>query len=129
MDLNRVEIIGRLAQDPKEIKLQSGLGLVTFAVATNHAYKNAKTKEKKEFVDFHDVLTWGNLAGICKKYLKKGKKVYLEGRLRNRTWEDKNKVKHYKTEVIASNLIMLDKATPQVEKQEEEVEIDSNQPF
>ncbi len=130
MDLNRVILIGHLARDPKELKLKSGVGLVRFAVATNRVYRNSKTKEKKEFVNFHEVIAWGKLAEICKTYLKKGKKVYLEGRLQNRTWEDKDKVKHYKTEVVAGNMIMLDKATPRIEKQEDQEEVDlENVPF
>lgn len=126
MDLNRVVLIGHLARDPQEVKLPSGSILSRFALATNRVTKDSKTKEKKELVSYHDISAWGKLGGICQKYLKKGSKIYLEGRLENHNWEDKNKTKHYKTEVVADNMIMLDKATPKVEKQEDQEEVELN---
>lgn len=107
MDLNKVSLIGNLAGDPESRSLPSGQNLAIFKVATNYTWKDASTKDKKTRADFHRVVAWGKLAEIINAYLKKGSKVYLEGRLQNRSWEDKDKNKRYMTEVVASDLIML----------------------
>lgn len=107
MDLNKMSLIGNLANDPISRTLPSGQKAVTFSVATNYFWKDLKTKSKKSRVDFHRVVTWGRLADIVATYLKKGSKIFLEGRLQNRSWEDKNKNKRYMTEIVASDLIML----------------------
>lgn len=107
MDLNKVSLIGNLAVDPESKTLPSGQNLALFRVATNYTWKDAQTKEKKNRADFHRVVAWGHLADIINTYLKKGSKVYLEGRLQNKSWEDKNKNKRYMTEIVASDLIML----------------------
>lgn len=108
MDYNRLELIGRLVKDPLVKKLPNGQKIVIFTVATNYSWQDIKTKEKKETVDFHLAVAWGRLADICEKYLVKGSKVFLTGRLAYRQWEDKNGEKKYKTEVIVTDLIMLD---------------------
>lgn len=107
MDLNKVSLIGNLASDPEAKTLASGQTLSLFRVATNYTWRDASTKEKKTRVDFHRVTAWGKLADIINTYLKKGSKVFLEGRIQNRSWEDKDKNKHYMTEIVASDLIML----------------------
>ncbi len=107
MDLNKMSLIGNLANDPISRTLPSGQKAVTFSVATNYYWKDLKTKSKKSRVDFHRVVAWGKLADIILSYLKKGSKVFLEGRLQNRSWEDKNKNKKYLTEIVAADLIML----------------------
>ena len=107
MDLNKVSLIGNLAVDPEAKTLSSGQNLSLFRVATNYAWRDVKTKEKKSRADFHQVVAWGKLAEIINTYLKKGSKVFLEGRLQNRSWEDKDKNKRYTTEIVASDLIML----------------------
>lgn len=107
MDLNKVSVIGNLASDPEARSLPSGQNLAIFRVATNYTWRDASSKEKKNRADFHRVVAWGNLADIINSYLKKGSKVYLEGRLQNRSWEDKDKNKRYMTEIVLSDLIML----------------------
>ena len=107
MDLNKVNLIGNLTQDPELKNLPSGQGVALFNVATNYNWRDVKTKEKKSRADFHRIVAWGRLAEIITTYLKKGSKVYLEGRLQNRSWEDKAGQKKYTTEVVASDLIML----------------------
>ncbi|MBP9802057.1 single-stranded DNA-binding protein [Patescibacteria group bacterium] len=107
MDLNKVNLIGNLTQDPELKNLPSGQGLTAFNLATNYIWYDAKSKEKKTRADFHKIVAWGHLADIITTYLKKGSKVYVEGRLQNRTWDDKEGKKHYLTEIIASDLIML----------------------
>jgi len=107
MDLNKVSLIGNLADDPEAKVIPSGQSLALFKVATNYTWKDASSKEKKNRADFHQVIAWGKLADIINTYLKKGSKIYLEGRLQNRSWEDKEKNKHNVTEVVASDIIML----------------------
>ena len=87
--------------------MPSGQDISRFSIATNYIWKDIKTKKKQEAVDFHNVVAWGKLAEIISQYVKKGSKVYIEGRLHNRSWNDKAGTKHYMTEVVAEELIML----------------------
>ncbi len=107
MDLNKVSLIGNLAVDPEARTLPSGQSLSVFRIATNYTWRDSQSKEKRNRADFHRVVAWGRLADIINTYLKKGSKVFLEGRLQNRSWQDKEKNKRYTTEIVASDLIML----------------------
>lgn len=107
MDLNKVTIIGNLVRDPEARSLPSGQPLSTFTIATNRQWRDAKTRELKEAAEFHPVVAWGKLAEIITKYVKKGSKVYVEGRLASRKWQDRSGQKRSTTEVVAENLIML----------------------
>ncbi len=88
-------------------KISSGQSVATTAIATNYIWRDLKTKKQKKSVEFHNVVAWGHLADIMAEYLKKGAKVYVEGRLQSRNWDDKEGKKHYITEIIAEDLIML----------------------
>lgn len=106
--LNKVLLIGNLGKDPELSYTASGVAVAKFSVATGERWKDQEgnTQERTEW---HNIVAWRKLAEICGQYLKKGSKVYLEGRLQTRSWDDKNTgVKRYATEVIADNLIMLD---------------------
>ena len=107
MDLNKVTLIGNMVQDPESRNLQSGQTITRFALATNYAWQDAKTKAKKEAVDFHDVIAWGRLGEIIQQYVKKGSKLYVEGRLRNRKYTAKDGQKRTAKEIVADNMIML----------------------
>lgn len=107
MDLNKVSLIGNLTKDPIGKTLSSGQKVSVLTIATNYSWRDVKSKELKTRADFHKVVAWGNLAEIISTYLKKGSKVHLSGRLQNRSWEDKEKQKHYVTEIVAEDLIML----------------------
>lgn len=107
MDLNKASIIGRLTQDPDTRTIPSGQSVTTFSVATNFNWTDANG-QKQDKVEYHNVVAWRRLAEICAQYLKKGKRVYIEGRLETRSWEDQNGVKKYRTEIITDNMIMLD---------------------
>jgi len=120
MNLNKATLIGNLVADPEAKKMPSGIDLAVFRVATNHTWKDKKTKEIKESVEYHHVIAWGKLAGIINKYLKKGSSVYLEGRIVTRSWEDDKGMKRYMTEIIADHLIMLGHKNKE-EKQPEEM--------
>ncbi len=109
MNLNKAMIIGNLTRDPEMRNLPSGQTVASFSVATNRRWKDKQTGEPKESSEFHNIVAWGKLADICNQYLKKGGKVYIEGRLQTRSWDDQSGNKKYRTEIIAENMIMLDR--------------------
>jgi single-strand DNA-binding protein len=106
-DLNKVQLIGRLGQDPELKYTQSGVAVVNFSMATSMQWKD-QDGNKQEKTEWHNIVAWRGLAETCANYLKKGSKIYVEGRLETDTWEDENKKKHYKTKVLIDDLIMLD---------------------
>jgi len=107
MDLNKAMVIGRLTRDPEVRATPSGTNVANFAVATNFSWKDS-SGNKQDRTEYHDVVAWRKLADIIGQYVKKGSKVYIEGRLETRSWDDQNGVKKYRTEIIADNMIMLD---------------------
>ena len=108
MDLNKVMIIGNVVRDPEMRSTPNGQNVTSFSIATNLVWKD-QSGQKQERAEFHNVVAWRRLAEISNQYLKKGSKVYIEGRLQTRSWDDPNGVKRYKTEIIADNMIMLDR--------------------
>ena len=104
--LNKVQLIGNLTAQPEVKETPNGQKVANFSIATNRAWKDASGM-KQEQVEFHNIVVWGALAGIIEQYVTKGQKVYLEGRLQTRSWDDPTGVKKYKTEIVADNLIML----------------------
>ncbi len=108
MNLNKAMIIGNLTRDPEVKTTPSGQNVASFSVATNRVWTNAQG-QKQEAVEYHNIVAWGKLAEICGQYLNKGRKVYVEGRLQTRDWEGQDGVKRYKTEIVAENMIMLDR--------------------
>ena len=109
MDLNKVMIIGRLTRDPEVRNTPNGTTVASFAVATNLIWTD-QAGQRQEKVEFHNVVAWRRLAEICGQYLRKGSKIYLEGRLQTRDWVGQDNVKRYRTEIVANNMIMLDRA-------------------
>jgi len=106
--LNKVTLIGNLGKDPELSYTPAGIAVAKFSVATNERWKDAEGNAQ-ERTEWHTIVAWRKLAEICGQYLKKGSKVYLEGKLQTRSWDDKNTgVKRYATEIIATDLIMLD---------------------
>lgn len=106
--LNKVLLIGNLGKDPELSYLPSGIAVAKFSVATGERWKD-DTGNFQEKTEWHNIVAWRKLADICAQYLKKGSKVYIEGKLQTRSWDDKNTgVKRYMTEIVADDLIMLD---------------------
>ncbi len=105
--LNRAQIIGNLTRDPEVRQTPGGQTVATFGVATNFTWTD-QSGVKQVKTEFHNVVAWRGLAEICRQYVKKGSKVYIEGRLQTRDWEGPDGVKRYRTEIIADNMIMLD---------------------
>jgi len=108
LSLNRAQIIGNLTRDPELRYTPSGQAVASFGVATNRVYIDANG-EKKETVEFHNVVTWAKLAEICNQILSKGRKVYIEGRLQTRKWEGQDGIVRQRTEIIAENMLVLDR--------------------
>jgi len=109
MNLNRAMIIGNLTRDPEIRTTPNGQTVANFSVATSHFWKDA-SGNRQEKTEYHNIVAWGKLADICQQYLGKGRKVYVDGRLQTRDWEGQDGVKRYRTEIIAENMIMLDRA-------------------
>ncbi len=107
-DLNKVLLIGRLGTDPEMRYTSSGSPVTTFRLAVSRQWKDS-TGEQREETEWFSIVTWNKLAEICHQYLNKNARVYLEGRLQTRSWEDQQTGQtRYKTEVVANDMIMLD---------------------
>ena len=108
--INKVILIGNLGKDPEVRHLENGACVANFSIATSENYKDRKTGEKVSQTEWHNIVVWRGLAEITEKYLKKGHKVYIEGKLKTRSWKDQEGNNRYTTEVIADNLTMLGKS-------------------
>ncbi|KIC96056.1 single-stranded DNA-binding protein [Flavihumibacter solisilvae] len=106
--VNRVMLIGNLGKDPDVQYLEGNIAVAKFSLATTETYKDRAGKLISQ-TEWHTVVLWRGLAELAQKYLHKGSLVYIEGRLRTRSWEDKEGNKKFATEVVGDNLIMLDK--------------------
>jgi single stranded DNA-binding protein (ssb) len=111
--INKVILIGNLGKDPEIRRLESGIAVANFPIATSDSYTDKSTGQKKEITDWHDIVLWRGLAELSEKYLKKGHKVYVEGRLKKRSWQDKEGNTRYSVEVVADNMTMLSKPSNQ----------------
>ncbi len=118
---NRVQLIGHLGKDPQVKHLQGEKVVAQFSLATSESYKN-KQGERVEDTQWHQVVVWGKLAEITERFLQKGMKVAIEGKLTYRSYEDKQGVQRYVTEIVAQDLLMLDKKGEPAEKKKELVE-------
>lgn len=107
MDLNKVMLIGRVTKEPEVRTIPSGQSVATFSMATNRQWTD-QAGQRQEKGEFHNVVAWRKLAEIIQQYVKKGSKIYIEGRLETRSWNDPQGVKKYRTEIVAENMIMLD---------------------
>ncbi|RME34729.1 MAG: single-stranded DNA-binding protein [Thermoflexia bacterium] len=124
--LNKVMIIGYLGRDPEMRYTPSGRPVTTFSVATTRGWTNSNG-ERREETEWFNVVAWGNLAEICKQRLHKGQQVYIEGRLQTRGWEDADGRKHFRTELVAQEMIILG-GRVQVPGEEEEQPLIGEEP-
>lgn len=104
--LNKVMIIGYLGRDPEMRYTPSGRPVTSFSVATSRSWTSSEG-ERREETEWFNVVAWGNLAEICKAHLSKNQQVYVEGRLQTRGWEDEDGKKHFRTELVANEMILL----------------------
>ena len=105
--MNKAILIGRLGKDPDVKYTPDGTMVTTFSLATTEQWKD-KNGDKIQKTEWHNIVTWKKLAEICGNYLKKGSLCFIEGRIQTRSWEDKDGIKRYTTEIVASNMKMLD---------------------
>lgn len=105
---NSVRLIGHLGDDPKVMQLESGKKVANFSVATNEVYRT-QNGEKQTDTTWHRLVAWGKQAEIIENYTKKGSEIAIEGKLTNRSYEDKNSEKQYITEVVVNSVLLLDK--------------------
>lgn len=104
--VNKVILVGNLGKDPEVRHLESGAVVANFPIATTETYKD-KSGNRQEQTEWHNIVLWRGLAEIAEKYLRKGNQVYIEGKLRSRSWEDKDGNTRYITEVVGDNMTML----------------------
>jgi single-strand DNA-binding protein len=112
MSVNKAILVGNLGKDPELRYTPSGTAVCTFSLATTDRFKN-KQGEQQERTEWHNIVVWAGLAEICGKYLTKGKQVYIEGRIQNRSYDDRDGNKRYITEIVANEMQMLSRAGDQ----------------
>jgi len=105
---NKVQLIGRLGQDPEIINFANGDKMAKFSLATDDSYKDKEGK-KVERTDWHNIVVKGGLVKVVENYVNKGKEIAVEGKLTTRSWEDKDGNKRYTTEVVCNDLLLLSK--------------------
>ena len=104
--VNKVILIGNLGKDPEVRYLEGGASVANFPLATSESYKD-KTGKRIDQTEWHNIVLWRGLAEVAEKYLRKGMQVFIEGKIRTRSWEDKEGNKRYTTEVVGENLTIL----------------------
>ena len=107
--INKVILIGNLGKDPEVRHLESGVAVCNFSIATGETYKDKNSGEKVTHTEWHNIVLWRGLAEVAEKYLKKGAKIYIEGKLRTRSWQDQEGNTRYTTEILGDNMTMLGK--------------------
>jgi single-strand DNA-binding protein len=113
--VNKVILLGRLGRDPELRYTPSGAAVASFSIATDLAWKDQEGNQKQQ-TEWHRIVAWRKTAEIASNYLKKGSQVYIEGRLQTRSWNDKNNVTRYTTEVVAENLVLIGSKAERVEE-------------
>ncbi|WP_081210406.1 single-stranded DNA-binding protein [Salegentibacter sediminis] len=103
---NKVQLIGNVGREPEIVNLESGKKIAKFSIATNEHYKNA-AGEKITDTQWHNIVAWGKTAELIEKYVNKGKEVGIEGKLTSRSWDDKEGQKHFITEVVCNELLLM----------------------
>lgn len=127
--LNRVEIIGHLGKDPESGHTPGGNQYCKFSVATSEKWTDKASGEKKERTDWHNIVAWRKLAEICSEYGSKGRLVYVEGKLQTRSYEDKDGIKRYVTEILANQVLFLDKGNSASKPKNDPIPQDDDIPF
>lgn len=108
MSLNRAQLIGNVTRDPELRQIPGGQTVASFSIATNFVWTD-QSGQRQEKAEFHNIVAWRKLAEIVGQFVKKGSKVYVEGRIQTRDWEGEDGVKRYRTEIVAENVILLDR--------------------
>ncbi len=109
LSLNKVMLIGNLTRDPETRTTTSGQTVSSFSIATSRSWKD-QAGQLQEKTEFHSIVAWGKLGELCSQYLAKGRKAWIEGHLQTRDWTGEDGVKRYRTEIVADNVLFLDRA-------------------
>jgi single-strand DNA-binding protein len=128
--VNKVILIGNLGKDPDFKTTPSGKNVASFSLATTEKFGSGDAKQEK--TEWHNIVAWGKLAELANQYLKKGSSVYVEGRIETRSWDDKDGVKKYRTEIIVNSIQFLggkSESRPQQQEQNQAVGNESDLPF
>jgi single-strand DNA-binding protein len=104
--VNKVILVGNLGKDPEVKHLENGIAVAKFPIATSESYKD-KSGNRVDQTEWHNIVMWRGLAEVAEKYLRKGNQIYIEGKLRSRSWEDTEGIKRYTTEIVADQMTML----------------------
>ncbi len=123
--VNKAILLGNLGKDPEVRRLDDGRAVANFSIATSETYKN-KAGERVTNTEWHNVVLWSPLAEIAESYLKKGSQVYIEGKISNRSYEDKDGIKKYVSEVVGRDITLLGRAPDSSEAQAEENKAQEN---
>lgn len=107
--VNKVILLGNLGKDPEVRYLENGTPVARFSIATTESYIEKSSGEKREITDWHNIVAWRGLAKLTEGYLKKGFRVYVEGKLKTRSWQDETNQMKYTTEVVADDIVILTK--------------------
>ncbi len=118
MSVNKVILVGNVGRDPETRYLEGGTAVCSFPLATSETYRN-RDGERITNTEWHNIVLWRGLAEIAEKYVKKGSQLYIEGRIRTRSWDDRDGNKRYTTEVVGDNMQMLGKRSDETGAQEE----------
>jgi single-strand DNA-binding protein len=121
--VNKVMLIGNLGKDPDVQILEGNITVAKFSLATTETFKDRNGKLVSQ-TEWHTIVLWRGLAELAQKFLHKGSTVYIEGRLHTRSWDDKDGIKKYGTEIIGENLIMLDKKAHELSHEEQTKELE-----
>jgi len=106
MGINKVILVGNVGKDPEVRHLDNGVAVASFTLATSETYRN-KENQKVTNTEWHNIVIWRGLADVVEKYVKKGSSLYIEGKIKTRSWDDKEGNKRYTTEIVADNMQML----------------------
>ena len=107
MALNKVLLIGNVGRDPEVRHLEGGASVASFTLATTERYRERGSGENKEITEWHNIVAWRQLADLAENYIRKGSQIYVEGRIRTRSWDDQNGQKRYTTEILADTIQLL----------------------
>lgn len=125
--INKVILVGNVTRDPEKKSTPGGQTITTFGVATNRDWVTSQG-ERNSMTEFHSIVAWGKLGDICAQLLRKGKLVYVEGYLKTRSWDNENGIKSFRTEIIATDVILLDRDKRAPGREEEMATAEDEQP-
>lgn len=127
MSFNKVILIGNVGKDPEVRHLETGIAVASFTLATSERYRN-RNGELQDQTEWHNIVCWRNLAELSEKYIKKGAQIFVEGKIRTRSWADQSGAKRFTTEIVADNIRLLDRKGTVVSPMDAPVQVSAPSP-